>query len=284
MRRTQPRSAPSKTGSTSALLPLLMSRIDDRGMTRFVRFLVARLACTVLVLVIAVPASASSHESFTPKQREAIEKIFKDYLLENPEVILDALRILEQRQKVAEAQKSREQVRARRDEIFNDPSSPVGWNPDGNVTVVEFFDYQCPYCQAVVPRLAQLKREDAGIRYVYKEWPILGPASLVAAKAALAAQEQGLYEEFHEAMMTFPGKFKEPDVFATAEKVGLDIDRLREDMQSPEIEAALARTRELARVLGITGTPAFVIGDKVIPGAVGLPQLKATIKKAREGA
>lgn len=170
----------------------------------------------------------------------------------------------------------------RTDEIFSDPTSPVGWNDDGDITIVEFFDYQCPYCKAVVPTLAQLKKEDEGIRYVYKEWPILGPVSEVAARAALAAEQQGRYEPFHEALMSLPGKFKEADIMKVAESVGLDVARLRRDMIAPEIQEALARTRALATALGITGTPAFIIGDNIVPGAVDINRLKALIKQARE--
>ena len=169
------------------------------------------------------------------------------------------------------------------DEILNDPGSPVGWNRDGDVTIVEFFDYRCPYCRAVAPRLAQLKKEDRGIRYVYKEWPILGPASKVAARAALAAWKQGRYEEFHEALMTYPGQLTEKGVFKTAERVGIDVDRLRQDMEAPEIAQALARTQQLASALGITGTPAFVIGNELVPGAVSLEQLKLFVRRARKG-
>jgi protein-disulfide isomerase len=227
-------------------------------------------------------AKASEHGIFTPAQEEAIDAQIRDYIRENPEVILEALRILEQRRKLAEEEKAREQLVARSDEIFSDPTSPVGWNRDGDVTIVEFFDYQCPYCKAVAPTLAQLKKEDKGIRYVYKEWPILGPVSEVAARAALAAEQQGRYERFHEALMALPGKLKEADIMEIAENVGLDVATLRRDMEDPAIQDSLVRTRALARALGITGTPAFIIGDNIVPGAVEMDRLKALIKQARE--
>ena len=247
-------------------------------------FRTTAIAVTFIAFAIGVVpyAKASKHDIFTPAQEDAIDTQIRDYILENPEVILEALRTLEQRRKLAEQEKAREQLALRTDEIFSDPTSPVGWNDDGDITIVEFFDYQCPYCKAVVPTLAQLKKEDDGIRYVYKEWPILGPVSEVAARAALAAEQQGRYEPFHEALMSLPGKFKEADIMKVAESVGLDVARLRQDMNAPETQEALARTRALATALGITGTPAFIIGDNIVPGAVDINRLKALIKQARE--
>jgi protein-disulfide isomerase len=231
----------------------------------------------------ATPAAAESHDILTPEQTRAFEKVVRDYILANPEIVLDALKILDARKRAAEANQARQQLSVRRDEILNDPDSPVGWNPNGDVTIVEFFDYLCPYCRAVMPRLTQLKKQDGGIRYVYKEWPILGQVSKVAARAALAARNQGRYEEYHEALMTYPGRLTEKGVFETAERLGLDVARLREDMEDSAIAESLARTRDLADALGITGTPAFVIGDQLVPGAVSLDQLKAAVRRARKG-
>ena len=247
-----------------------------------------RWICFVMLWAVAAqatisPAAAETHDVLTPEETRAFEKIIRDYILANPEIITDALKILDARKRVSDAKQARQQLAARRDVIQNDPGSPVGWNPDGDVTIVEFFDYRCPYCRAVVPQLAQLKKQDRGIRYVYKEWPILGPISKVAARAALAAWKQGRYEEYHEALMTYPGKLTEKGVFETAERLGLDVDRLREDMEAPEIAASLARTQGLAKALGVTGTPAFVIGNELLPGAVNLDRLKAAVRRARKG-
>lgn len=227
-------------------------------------------------------AIASTHDVFTPEERQAFESIIRDYLLKNPDVVLDVLNILQQRQRLAAAQQSREQLAGRRDDLLNDPDSPVGGNPDGDVTIVEFFDYRCPYCRTVAPRLAQLMKEDQEIRFVYKEWPILGPVSEMAAKAALASREQGLYEEFHKALMTYPGQLTADTVFQLGDRVGLDESRLRQDMEAPAIEDSLARTRALAAALGITGTPAFVIGDQLVPGAASLSDLRNLVKRARD--
>ncbi len=243
----------------------------------------AALGLVVSAWGLVSPATASEDEIFTPSQEQAIDARIRDFILDNPEVIVKALEVLEERQKLAEEQRAREQLAARRDDLLNDPDSPVGWNPEGDVTIVEFFDYQCPYCKAVAPRLADLKNQDGGIRYIYKEWPILGPISQIAARAALASERQGRYEAFHEALITFPGRLKEADIFRLAAKVGLDVDRLKADMNAPEIVHALARTAELAKAVGITGTPAFVIGNNLVPGAAELDHMKSLIEQAREG-
>ena len=253
-------------------------------MTQY-RFL--SLALSLLVAVAAsFPASpgyASNHGVFGSEETQEIERIVQDYIRNNPEVIVDALRQLEERRRLAEAEQSQRQIAQDREALINDPDSPVGGNPNGDVTVVEFFDYRCPYCKTVAPALAQLIEDDANLRFVYKEWPILGPVSLVAARAALAAREQGLYTEFHDRLMGVSGQLSEKTIFDIAEDTGLNIERLREDMESPEIEAILQRNAELAARLRITGTPAFVIGDVIVPGAIELTDLKALVEEARSG-
>ena len=171
---------------------------------------------------------------------------------------------------------------ARRDELLNDPASPVGGNPDGDVTLVEFFDYQCPYCKTIFPSIQALLAEDRNLRYVFKEFPILGRASVFAARAALAARRQGKYLEFHTALMPARGKLTETRVMRLAEKVGLDVDRLRRDMADGTIDDSIRRNRELARALDVNGTPAFVIGDTVVPGAVDIDTLRSLIARERQ--
>ncbi len=252
-------------------------------MVRLTRCAIPVLTFVGLALGISIPGNAAQHKSFTPVQKDAIEEIVRDYILNNPEVIVEGLQKLERRRKLSEAQRSRAQLQARKQDILNDPGSPVGGNPKGDVTVVEFFDYRCPYCRAVAPKLAKLKKDDRGIRFVYKEWPILGPDSEVAARAALAAHKQARYEDLHKALMSYRGKLKSVDVFKLADGLGLNMSRLRRDMRSKDIGSAIARTRELASALGIRGTPAFVIGDVLLPGAVSMSQLKSLVKKARDG-
>ena len=166
--------------------------------------------------------------------------------------------------------------------LFDDPDTPVGGNPEGNVSLVEFFDYRCPYCKQVEPALELLLRQDPQLRLVYKEFPVLGPASVTAAHAALAARKQNKYAAFHRAMMALKGQIDEEAVFAVANSVGLDVERLKHDMEAPDIDRILKANFSLADALDITGTPGFVIGDQIVPGAVGLDDLKQMIDAARK--
>jgi protein-disulfide isomerase len=217
-----------------------------------------------------------------PVTLDEFEQRVRDFLLEHPEVIMEALQVLQERQRAAEADDIKRTIAARRDEIFNDPSAPVGGNPAGDVTVVEFFDYNCPYCRRVAPTLAEVEEADSNLRIVYKEFPILGPGSQFAARAALAAQKQGTYNTFHTALMRAQEQLDEDQVMNIARAVGLDAERLRQDMQDAAIEEAIARNLQLAEALGITGTPSFVIGDQIVPGAIDRSTLEGLIAEARD--
>ena len=237
---------------------------------------------------LAIDATAQQSEpvlgiSEKPVKLDDFEQRVRDFLLEHPEVIMEAVQLLQERQRAAEAENLKRTIAARRDEIFNDPSAPVGGNPSGDVTVVEFFDYNCPYCRRVAPTLAEVEEADASLRIVYKEFPILGPGSRFAARAALAAQKQGTYPAFHTALMRAQEQLDENEVITIAQAVGLDAARLQQDMQDPAIEDAIARNLELAEALGITGTPSFVIGDRIVPGAIDRRTLERLIAGARQG-
>ena len=217
-----------------------------------------------------------------PVELDEFEQRVRDFLLEHPEVIMEAVQLLQERQRAAEAEGLKRTIAARRDEIFNDPSAPVGGNPSGDITVVEFFDYNCPYCRRVAPTLTEVEEADTNLRIVYKEFPILGPGSRFAARAALAAQKQGTYVPFHIALMGAQEQLSEANVMAVATAVGLDTERLRQDMDDPAIEDAIGRNLELAEVLGITGTPSFVIGEQIVPGAIDRRTLERLIAGARQ--
>jgi len=229
----------------------------------------------------STPVQATTHGAFGEEERLAIEVIVRDYILSNPEIIVEALRGFEERQRLADVERAQRRITESRDDLQNDPSDPIGGNPDGDVTVVEFFDYQCPYCKVVAPRLTQLLQDDSDIRFVYKEWPILGPVSDIAARAALAARMQGDYVAFHDRLMTASGRLTEESIFRAAEELGFDIQQLRRDMAAPEIDEIIRRNRALADRLGISGTPAFVIGDVFVPGAIGLAELRALVEQSR---
>jgi protein-disulfide isomerase len=218
-----------------------------------------------------------------PVELDEFEQRVRDFLLEHPEVIMQALQVLQERQRAADADNVKRTIAARRDEIFNDLSAPVGGNPAGDVTVVEFFDYNCPYCRRVAPTLAEVEQADANLRLVYKEFPILGAGSQFAARVALAAHKQGRYVPFHIALMRAQQPLNEHNVMKIAQAAGLDAERLRQDMQDAAIQAAIARNLQLAEALGITGTPSFVIGDQIVPGAIERRTLERLIAGARRG-
>lgn len=213
--------------------------------------------------------------------KDEFERRVRAYLLDNPEVIIEAMQGLEARQRSAAESEAQTVLSTRADELLRDPASPVGGNPQGDVTLVEFFDYNCPYCRRVAPIMTDAEAADSKLRIVYKEFPILGPNSVFAAKAALAAERQGRYVPFHHALMQSKGAASEETVLAAATQVGLDIPRLKSDMNDAEIQAALDRNQALAGALRINGTPGFVIGSDVLHGATDLDTLQKLIKKAR---
>ncbi len=241
-----------------------------------------RLLFLVFAAFVAA-APAAAQEALNPAQKLAVETIVRDYLRDHPEMILEALQNLEQRREAEQQERSRQTLAERRGELFNDPATPVEGNPKGDVTLVEFFDYRCGYCKGVSATLADVVRQDGNVRLVLKEFPILGPASVVASRAALAAwrQDRTKYMLFHKAMMDAKGELTESRVLQIATSQGLDADRLAKGMQAPEINSALQRNLELAKALEISGTPAFIIGEQVVPGAVGADGLKKLIAEAR---
>jgi protein-disulfide isomerase len=243
-------------------------------------FLSVALAC---LLVAAVPPRARAAADFTPAQREALEGIIRDYLMHNPDVLIEALRGAEDKLSREADAKAEKVLSQRHSEIFDDPATPVGGNPRGDVTIVEFFDYRCPYCKQVLSPLQALLKEDGKLRFVYKELPVLGPQSVTAAQAALAAQRQDKYEAFHTALMGVKGQITEDTIYKVAGSVGLDVDRLKQDMKAPDIGKALKANLALADALNIHGTPGFIIGSRIVPGALDLDTLKNMVADARKG-
>jgi len=233
-----------------------------------------------LALLVLTPAPSLAAE-FTPAQRQAIESMIRDYLTKNPEVMLDALQAAEDKIKADSRGKASAALATRRHEVFDDPDAPVAGNPKGDATLVEFFDYRCPYCKQVEPAIEALVAQDPKLRFVYKEFPVLGPESVTAARAALAARQQGKYDLLHRALMALKGQINEAAVFKVASSVGLDVERLKRDMAAPDIDRMLKANGKLAEALDIRGTPGFVIGDEIVPGAISLDALKQLIETAR---
>ncbi len=220
-----------------------------------------------------------------PEGRAVLRSEIRRYLLEHPEVIMEAVKVLEDRREAAEADEARDLVSDNRDEIFDDGYSHVAGNPDGDVTVVEFIDYNCGYCKKAHEDVRKLVETDAGLRYVVKEFPILGPSSVTAAKAALAARAQQdgrLYMAFNDALMGHRGALTDAQVWSIAEDVGLDVEALKTAAESAEIKAQIERTYELAKKLQIQGTPTFVIGDELVRGYAPLDHMRDVVAAARE--
>ena len=236
------------------------------------------------VFVAATPVHAAD-DVFSPTQKSAVEQIVRDYLRAHPEMVLEALREMQVREQMAKEERTRRNLAALSKDLAGDAKAPWAGNPDGDVTVVEFFDYRCSYCKRVFPTIMELVREDGNIRYVFKEFPILGPASVVATKASLAAWRMApeAYMDFHSAMMASKGNLTEGKIVRLARDHGLDTDTLKKEMESPEVAALIQSNYEVAQKLDIRGTPAFVIGDKLIPGAASMETFKEAIAAARAG-
>lgn len=251
--------------------------------TRMARVLAAAAG---LFLVQGMQIAVGSMHGFTFQQTETIRQIIRDYLVSNPEVILEAIEALKTKEQGNTETRARQVLSARRAEFFEDPGSPITGNPRGDVAIIEFFDYRCPYCKRVHPTIQALLRGDQNIKFIYKEWPILGPPSVYAARAALAARSQGKYVELHAALMDSRGTLDEAAILRAAKSVGLDVDRLAREIEAQisKSEETFARNSDLARSLGISGTPAFVVGDVVIRGAADLESLKKAVDDVRRRA
>jgi protein-disulfide isomerase len=256
-----------------------MSYPARSGLSRRIRALCCGMLGAV-ALSFAQPAAAAGPAS--PADKAAMEQVIRDYLLENPEIIMEAIAKLREKKQLAEQQADRQAVASNTDVIYRDPTSPVGGNPAGDVTIVEFFDYRCGVCRRVHPIVKELVDGDKNIRRVYKEWPILGADSVIAARAAIAAQKQGKYFELHTALMQSRTSLEEPSILRIAATVGLDVDRLRKDMGSAETNAILQRNYELAEKLKLNGTPSFLIGDRLIRGGQDLESMRAIVAQIRE--
>ncbi|MEM8849057.1 MAG: DsbA family protein [Pseudomonadota bacterium] len=235
-----------------------------------------RLPALFAAALLTLPAAAQDFSE------EEIKQLALQAILENPEIVMEAVSILQGREAAEAEAAARETLSENRDLLEQDPNAPVFGNPDGDITVVEFFDYNCPYCRRAGPEIDALIAADDNVRVVYREFPILGDGSVFAARAALAAREQGLYPEMHKALMAARGRVDERSVMMVAAEVGLDLDQLRVDMEAPEVQAHIDTTLQLAQQLGFNGTPAFVVGESLAPGLLTTDQLQEMIAAARD--
>jgi protein-disulfide isomerase len=233
----------------------------------------------LLTAAIALMPLTASAQEMTEDQ---IKQLALEAILENPQIIMEAVALLEAQRVEAEAVANAEVLRDQREFLLNDPNAPTMGSADASAVIVEFFDYNCPYCKRAANDVKALLAADPDVRVVYREWPILGEASVLASRAALAARAQGKYEEMHWALMEMRGRAEEASILAAARNIGLDIAQLEIDMQSDAVNAHIDASRALAQSLGFTGTPAFVIGDALVPGAIPLDQLQSLVADARQ--
>jgi protein-disulfide isomerase len=251
-------------------------------MIRITRSLAAG-AAVALALTAATPGVRA--QGFSDDQRREIERIVKDYLLQNPEVLQEVVSELEKRQAVVDADKSKVAVGKHKEALFNSARQVNLGNPQGDVTLVEFFDYNCGYCKRALADMLELLKADPKLKVVLKEFPVLGPGSVEAAQVATAVRMQDKsgkkYLEFHQKLLSGRGQVDKARALAAAKDAGLDMTRIEKDLQSPEVKASLEESMQLAEALGINGTPSYVVGQTVVPGAVGVAALKQQIEATR---
>ena len=247
------------------------------------KFSFFRLFPALLAAALIAAPVARAQDDLSPKQQEAVKKLVHDYIMENPGIIADAIEALRQKVDLAAEAAARKTLSERKDEVFNDADAPVLGNPKGDVTVVEFFDYRCPYCKAMADQLAEVVKADGKTKLVMKEFPVLGPESVTAARAALAARDQKKYDEFHHALMRLKEPLTDKVLMKTAAEAGLNVDKLKKDMDDQKIDTILKNNLKLAHDLNIDATPTFIVGDQIVPGAVPAQSLKQLIEQTRKG-
>jgi protein-disulfide isomerase len=223
-----------------------------------------------ITLLFLFPISSNSHEI----EKNKIEKIIQKFLINNPKLIrstLDNYKIKLEKQKFKNAIKELKNIQ-----------NPGVFKKNADITIYEFFDYNCGYCKSVLNVVLDVISEDQKINFVFVEYPILSQQSYTTAIAALASKKQGLYNEFHSSLMNLRGRISKKEIFKVAQKVGLNIEQLKVEMNSPEIKNQLLQNRQIAKILGLNGTPAFIIGDIIYPGAIDKVKLNKMIKNFRE--
>lgn len=236
----------------------------------------------ILMASTAMAAETAPASGFTDAQKTQIEEVVKNLLTsKEPGIVMTAVKEFQRKQEEETTLKSKEALAKHKDKLALATDPFVG-NAKGDVTVVEFFDYNCGYCKKANPTVRKLIEEDKNVRLVYKEFPILAESSRTAAKAALAAGKQNRYADFHNALMEHKGQLSDDVVMEIAGKLGLDKEKLKKDMEAPDVTAQLAANQELGVSIGARGTPTFVIGEKLFPGALELEDLKTQIAEARK--
>lgn len=246
------------------------------------RNLLGALVLSAALISGAVHAAETPAADFTDKQKEQIEAVVKNLLInKDPEIVLNAAKEFQKKQDAENGKKAAEALGKNKDKLFNSPADPFFGNAKGDVVLVEFFDYNCGYCKKAADPIKKLVEADKNVKVVMKEYPILAESSRVAARAALAAQKQKKYTELHNALMENKGALSEDSIMEMAVKAGLDKDKLKKDMESADVSAQIQANADLGREIGAHGTPTFIVGDKVVPGAMELDEMKKLVDEAR---
>ena len=258
----------------------MQTQIVNQRKTRFGRWMAGALLAAGLLS--AMP-SIGTAGTFDAAQQEEIGALVKQYLMEHPEVIRDAMVELDRRQQAAEADARKDTLAKSADALFNSKNQVVLGNPDGDVTLVEFFDYNCGYCKRAHGDMARLLEEDKNLRIVLKEFPVLGPGSEEAAQVAVVVNEMApdKYGAFHEKLLMTRGEVNGARALAVAKDVGLDPEAIKARLKEPAVGASIGESYRLAQSLGINGTPSYVLKDEVVVGAVGYDNLKSKIESVR---
>jgi protein-disulfide isomerase len=246
------------------------------------------LSCAALALFLVGPMQrASAQQAFSPQQKSEIEMMIRNYLLQHPEVLQEAMAELEKRQNVAEAEKAKKAIGQYSQQLFHSPRGVVVGNPQGDVTMVEFFDYNCGYCKRAMADMMELIKADPKLKIVLKEFPVLGPGSVEAAQVAVAVRMQDKtgkkYLDFHQKLLSGRGQADKARALAAAKDAGLDMARIEKDLATDEVRQTLEESFKLAETLGLNGTPSYVVGQDLVIGAVGAAALKEKVANARCG-
>lgn len=240
-------------------------------------------AVTILLSLSSALHPALADDASAGLTKAQVEVIVRDYLAQHPEVVVNALRAYQQQQAMQKQAAAQQALKDHTKQIYDDPRSPFAGPADAKVVIVEFFDYRCPYCRHSAPDLAALLKHDSDVKLIYKDFPILGPASVLASRAALAARKQGLYQPFHDALMKADIDFSEASIMKVAASVGINTAKLKADMADPAINTYLADNEALATTLGINGTPTFIIDGRLIASALDRKDLDQLVAAARQG-
>lgn len=231
----------------------------------------------------SVQLASYKGDTFSPSQKRELKELIRAYLVEEPEVLLEAMEALENKNANATAEQAQTAILSNWDTLTKAPNSYVGGNPEGDISIVEFFDYNCGYCKQAMDAVMEVVKEDGNIRLVLKEFPILSESSTVASEMAIAALKQGndKYLTFHTLLMENKGALTDDKLTDLATESGLNLVQLQADMKAPEVQATIDESYMLARAIGIRGTPGFVIGEKLYPGAASVETLKKVVAEAR---